>query len=61
LGEHYKAGNHCQHPAGEDVSLYREGNLKTCAAVLHVPSTGSKLKFFKPMKLAGVYWRGDHA
>jgi threonyl-tRNA synthetase len=25
----------------------------------HVPSTG-KLKFFKLMKLAGAYWRGDH-
>jgi threonyl-tRNA synthetase len=25
----------------------------------HVPSTG-KLKFFKLMKVAGAYWRGDH-
>jgi threonyl-tRNA synthetase len=32
LGEHYKAEIIASIPSNEDVSLYREGSLKTCAA-----------------------------
>ena len=46
-------------PANEDVSLYREGQFEDLCRGPHVPSTG-KLRFFKLMKLAGAYWRGDH-
>jgi threonyl-tRNA synthetase len=59
LGEHYKAEIIGQIPAGEDVSLYREGAFEDLCRGPHVPSTG-KLKHFKLMKLAGAYWRGDH-
>jgi threonyl-tRNA synthetase len=59
LGEHYKAEIIASIPANEDVSLYREGNFEDLCRGPHVPSTG-KLKFFKLMKLAGAYWRGDH-
>jgi len=59
LGEHYKAEIIGSIPAHEDVSLYREGKFEDLCRGPHVPSTG-KLKFFKLMKLAGAYWRGDH-
>ncbi|MEO5660770.1 MAG: TGS domain-containing protein, partial [Polaromonas sp.] len=59
LGEHYKAEIIASIPANEDVSLYREGEFEDLCRGPHVPSTG-KLKFFKLMKVAGAYWRGDH-
>jgi threonyl-tRNA synthetase len=58
-GENYKAEIIAGIPAGEDVSLYREGGFEDLCRGPHVPSTG-KLKFFKLMKVAGAYWRGDH-
>jgi threonyl-tRNA synthetase len=59
LGEAYKAEIIASIPAGEDVSLYREGKFEDLCRGPHVPSTG-KLKHFKLMKVAGAYWRGDH-
>jgi threonyl-tRNA synthetase len=59
LGENYKAEIIASIPPGEDVSLYREGGFEDLCRGPHVPSTG-KLKFFKLMKVAGAYWRGDH-
>ena len=59
LGEHYKAEIIGSIPAGEDVSLYREGAFEDLCRGPHVPSTG-RLKHFKLMKVAGAYWRGDH-
>ncbi len=59
LGEHYKAEIIESIPADQEVSLYREGDFEDLCRGPHVPSTG-KLKFFKLMKLAGAYWRGDH-
>jgi threonyl-tRNA synthetase len=59
LGEHYKAEIIGSIPAGQEVSLYREGSFEDLCRGPHVPSTG-KLKFFKLMKVAGAYWRGDH-
>ena len=58
LGEHYKAEIIGAIPAGEDVSLYTEGDFTDLCRGPHVPSTG-KLKVFKLMKVAGAYWRGD--
>lgn len=58
IGEHYKAEIIASIPAGEDVSLYRQGDFIDLCRGPHVPSTG-KLKVFKLMKLAGAYWRGD--
>jgi threonyl-tRNA synthetase len=58
INEHYKAEIIASIPAGEDVSLYTEGDFTDLCRGPHVPSTG-KLKVFKLMKLAGAYWRGD--
>jgi len=59
LGEAYKAEIIASIPAGEDVTLYREGKFEDLCRGPHVPSTG-RLKHFKLMKVAGAYWRGDH-
>ena len=59
MGEAYKAEIIGSIPAGEDVSLYREGTFEDLCRGPHVPRTG-KLKHFKLMKVAGAYWRGDH-
>ncbi|HNU11677.1 MAG TPA: threonine--tRNA ligase [Rubrivivax sp.] len=59
IGEHYKAEIIGSIPAGEEVSLYREGGFEDLCRGPHVPSTG-RLKHFKLMKVAGAYWRGDH-
>ena len=58
LGEHYKAEIIESIPAGEIISLYRQGDFTDLCRGPHVPSTG-KLKVFKLMKVAGAYWRGD--
>jgi threonyl-tRNA synthetase len=57
-GEKYKAEIIASIPAGEPISLYRQGEFIDLCRGPHVPSTG-KLKAFKLMKLAGAYWRGD--
>ncbi|MET1082902.1 MAG: threonine--tRNA ligase [Burkholderiales bacterium] len=57
-GEHYKAQIIESIPAGEAVSLYRQGDFIDLCRGPHVPSTG-KLKVFKLMSVAGAYWRGD--
>ena len=57
-GEFYKAEIIESIPAGQDVSLYREGSFEDLCRGPHVPSTG-KLRHFKLMKVAGAYWRGD--
>ena len=58
IGEAYKAEIISSIPAGEEVSLYTEGNFTDLCRGPHVPNTG-KLKAFKLMKVAGAYWRGD--
>ncbi|MGH8797082.1 MAG: threonine--tRNA ligase [Caldimonas sp.] len=59
LGENYKAEIIAGIPGNEDVSLYREGAFEDICRGPHVPSTG-RLRFFRLMKVAGAYWRGDH-
>jgi threonyl-tRNA synthetase len=58
MGEHYKAEIIAGIPAGEDISLYGQGDWFDLCRGPHVPSTG-KLGAFKLMKVAGAYWRGD--
>jgi threonyl-tRNA synthetase len=58
IGEDYKAEIIASIPAGQTISLYREGEFIDLCRGPHVPSTG-KLKAFKLMKVAGAYWRGD--
>ncbi|WP_309606770.1 threonine--tRNA ligase [Phenylobacterium sp.] len=60
IGEHYKAEIIEGIPAGEDVSVYRQGAWKDLCRGPHLPSTKAVGKAFKLTKLAGAYWRGDH-
>jgi threonyl-tRNA synthetase len=57
-GEEYKAEIIADIPAGETISLYRQGDFIDLCRGPHIPSTG-KLGAFKLTKLAGAYWRGD--
>lgn len=59
IGEHYKAEIIEEIPAGETVSLYRQGKFIDLCRGPHFPSTGKIGKAFKLLKLAGAYWRGD--
>ncbi len=59
IGEDYKAEIIEGIPAGEQISLYRQGNFIDLCRGPHLPSTGRLGKAFKLMKLAGAYWRGD--
>ncbi|AXU07113.1 threonine--tRNA ligase [Rickettsia japonica] len=58
IGEHYKAEIIDSIPAGEPITLYRQGNFIDLCRGPHAPSTGG-VKYFKLMKVAGAYWRGD--
>jgi threonyl-tRNA synthetase len=46
-------------PAGEELSIYRQGDWFDVCRGPHLPSTGKLPRAFKLMKLAGAYWRGD--
>ncbi|MGB1580107.1 MAG: threonine--tRNA ligase [Nevskiales bacterium] len=57
-GEEYKAEIIESIPSDEELSLYGQGDFVDLCRGPHVPSTG-KLGYFKLMKVAGAYWRGD--
>ncbi len=59
IGEDYKAEIIGSIPAGEQVTIYRQGDWMDLCRGPHLPSTGKLGKAFKLMKLAGAYWRGD--
>src|SRR5690606_29047255 len=59
IGEHYKAKIIASIPAGETISLYRQGAFIDLCRGPHLPSTGRLGTGFKLTKLAGAYWRGD--
>lgn len=58
-GEKYKAEIIRSIPAGEKITLYRQGNFIDLCRGPHGPSTRLVGKAFKLLKLAGAYWRGD--
>lgn len=58
-GETFKAEIIRDLPAGEEVSLYRQGNFIDLCRGPHLPSTSKLGDGFKLMKVAGAYWRGD--
>ena len=58
MGEQYKVQIIRDLPAGEEISVYKQGEWMDLCRGPHVPSTG-KLKAFKLTKVAGAYWRGD--
>src|SRR6516162_7893022 len=59
LGESYKAEYIGEIPAGEEISLYRQGRFVDLCTGPHLPSTGRLGQAFKLMNVAGAYWRGD--
>ena len=59
-GEHYKAEIVRDIPAGESITIYRQGEFVDLCRGPHLPSTGRLGKAFKLMSVAGAYWRGDH-
>jgi threonyl-tRNA synthetase len=61
IGEAYKAQIIRDIPAGEPISVYRQGAWKDLCRGPHLPSTRHVGKAFKLTKLAGAYWRGDQA
>ncbi|HYC68569.1 threonine--tRNA ligase, partial [Brevundimonas sp.] len=60
IGEKYKAEIIRDLPAGETITVYRQGQWKDLCRGPHLPSTKTAGKAFKLTKLAGAYWRGDH-
>ena len=59
IGESYKAEYIGEIPAGEEISLYRQGSFVDLCTGPHLPSTGRLGQAFKLMNVAGAYWRGD--
>ncbi|MAI49465.1 MAG: threonine--tRNA ligase [Rhodospirillaceae bacterium] len=59
IGEKYKAQLIHDLPAGETITIYRQGDWMDLCRGPHLPSTGHVGKGFKLLKLAGAYWRGD--
>ena len=45
-------------PAGEALSLYRQGGFTDLCRGPHIPTT-SRVAAFKLLSVAGAYWRGD--
>ncbi len=58
MGEYYKVEIIRAIPAGETLSLYRQGDFVDLCRGPHVPATGL-LGAFKLTRVAGAYWRGD--
>ncbi len=58
IGENYKAEIISDLPENQEISLYRQGDFLDLCRGPHAPSTGMT-KYFKLMKIAGAYWRGD--
>jgi threonyl-tRNA synthetase len=59
-GEKYKVELIQDLPAGETITLYRQGDWVDLCRGPHMPATGAVGTAFKLMKVAGAYWRGDH-
>ena len=59
IGESYKSEYIGEIPAGEEISLYRQGSFVDLCTGPHLPSTGYLGQAFKLMNVAGAYWRGD--
>jgi len=58
-GEEYKAQIIAGIPAGETLTLYRQGEFVDLCRGPHLPSTGKLGKAFHLTRVSGAYWRGD--
>ncbi|MBX9697606.1 MAG: threonine--tRNA ligase [Alphaproteobacteria bacterium] len=59
MGEHFKVEIVEAIPAGDTLTVYRQGGFVDLCRGPHLPSTKSLGKAFKLTKIAGAYWRGD--
>jgi threonyl-tRNA synthetase len=59
-GEKYKVELIQDLPAGETITLYKQGDWVDLCRGPHMRGTGDVGTAFKLMKVAGAYWRGDH-
>ena len=59
IGEDYKAEIIESIPAGDPITLYRQGDFIDLCRGPHLPSTGKLGKAFKLTHVSGAYWRGD--
>lgn len=59
LGEEYKAQIIEDIPAGDTLTLYRQGEFVDLCRGPHLPSTGRLGKAFRLLRVSGAYWRGD--
>ena len=58
-GELYKAEIIADIPAGEAITLYRQGDFIDLCRGPHLPSTAKLGKAFRLTRVSGAYWRGD--
>ncbi len=58
-GEEYKAQIIEDIPAGEAITLYRQGDFIDLCRGPHLQSTGKLGKAFRLTRVSGAYWRGD--
>ena len=58
-GELYKVEIIKDIPSKEEISVYKQGKFLDLCRGPHSQSTGKIGKFFKLVKLAGAYWRGN--
>jgi threonyl-tRNA synthetase len=58
-GEIYKTEIIKDIPDKDEISIYKQGKFLDLCKGPHSPSSGKIGKFFKLIKLAGAYWRGD--
>ena len=58
-GEIYKTEIIKDIPNKDEITIYKQGKFLDLCKGPHSPSTGKIGKFFKLIKLAGAYWRGD--
>lgn len=58
-GEEYKAEIIASIPAGDPITLYRQGKFIDLCRGPHLPATGKLGKAFKLTRISGAYWRGD--
>src|SRR3546814_16410355 len=61
IGEKYKAEHIGTLPAGEEISIYRQGDWLDLCIGPHLPSTGKLGHAFKLTKIPGAYWRRSAA
>lgn len=59
MGEEYKAKLIERIPAGDAISLYRQGDFIDLCRGPHLPSTAKLGTSFKLLRVSGAYWEGN--